>query len=371
MKLQQRISKLTTFLFLFILFAFFLLHLTLPQTTFSELENRYLSTAPPIELHQLWDKTYLNSLEESFNDQFPFRDVLISGKAFLDYTYGFGKTNDVYFGRDHYLINHTPSYNKDTFENNLQTLASFSKQQQLPMYMLVIPSKFTILSNKLPRWHYDIDEQPLWSSMKDRLSNMQFVDTFQALQQHHTESIFYQSDHHLTALGSYYVYQEYMEMSERKHSIDLQPEKIRSDFKGSLYAKSKAFWYPGEDMYIYTNPQHIQVEYEQSGDWSSSLYAWDNREKRDAYTFFLDGNHAIVKTHNPEALQRHVLILRDSFGQSFAPYIASEVSDVTFLDLRYYKASVSDYIQQHQVDEIIFLYSMDTLYSQSDIGFLK
>lgn len=371
MKLHQQISNITTYLFLFILFGFFVLHLILPQTTFSELENRYLLTTPFITFNNLWDKNYLNTLEESYNDQFPFRDSFISCKAFLDYAYGYGKTNHVYFGSDNYLISHTPMYNKDTYENNLHTLFTFSKQQQIPMYCLTIPSKFTILSDNLPRWHYDIDEKKLWQQMKEQLQDVNFLDTFTTLHQHIAESTYYQSDHHVTALGSYYVYQDYMKMANRNSNITLQPELIRYDFKGSLYAKSKAFWYQGEDMYIYTNPQNINVEYEQSGDWSDTLYHWDNLKKRDAYTFFLDGNHAIVKTHNSQALKRHVLILRDSFGQSFAPYIASEVSDVTFLDLRYYKASVSDYIQEHQVDEIIFLYSMDTLYAQSDIGFLK
>lgn len=369
MKRKTFLPKITIFTFLFSICGMLIMHILLPEKKFSVYENRYLKTISKIDIKQIFSKTYLNQLEDTFNDQLPLRDFLVSLKAIQDVALLQGKTNDVYFGKDNELIPHMPSFDETIYQRNIAYMNTFVQHIAIPCYLIAIPSKHTMLHEQLPNLHYDVDEISLWKTIQSKLT-MTSIDLFSYFETLQREPLYYKTDHHLTALGSYYVYQAYLKQTEKPNLISLQPQLLRTDFQGSLYVKSKAFWYTGDDVYIYTNPD-VSVEYEQDGNWTTSVYNWDNINKRDAYTFFLDGNHAVVKIRNEKAVKRHVLVLRDSFGQSFVPYLANDVSDITLLDLRYYKKSITEYCKDNNVDEVIFLYSMDSIINQKDILMLR
>jgi hypothetical protein len=61
---------------LFIL-SLFILHLALPDKTFSKEENRYLAQWPALNIENLWNGSYETKVESYFSDQFPFRDFWV------------------------------------------------------------------------------------------------------------------------------------------------------------------------------------------------------------------------------------------------------------------------------------------------------
>ena len=57
-----------------------------------------------------------------------------------------------------------------------------------------------------------------------------------------------------------------------------------------------------------------------------------------------------------------MLIIKDSYANCAMPYFTSMYSDVTMIDMRYYHIqplSVSEYIKQNNIDEVIMLYNVD------------
>lgn len=368
MQLKNSIQRLTIFLFLFTIAMFGLLHILTPQQSFSTYENRYLKTMPT--LSSPFNKDYLKEIEESFNDQFPLRNMLVSMHALQNKMLLQATTNDVYLGKRNQLIPHVPYVDTAIYQTNLTYIQQFMKRNPIPMSCILIPSKHTILQEDLPLFHYDIDEYHLWKTMQQTLPEMNMIDLFTSFQKNHQEALYYTSDHHLTSYGSYQTYLAYLDQKGYTSQAQITPKLVAHDFKGSLYVKTNAFWYSGDAIYTYTDPS-VLVEYEENGEWIPSLYQPAHLTKRDKYPYFLDGNHAIVKIHNPKAPKRHVLILRDSFAQSFAPFIANDASDITLIDLRYYKKNITTYIQEHAVDEVMFYYSMDTVLTQKDIRFLR
>src|SRR5699024_5040432 len=63
---------------LFFIFAMFLLHLVLPNKTFSKVEQRYLMQLPDFHIVKVLNGSYGARVESSFSDQFPFRNFWIN-----------------------------------------------------------------------------------------------------------------------------------------------------------------------------------------------------------------------------------------------------------------------------------------------------
>lgn len=61
---------------LFIL-AMFILHLVLPDKTFSKEERRYLAQWPVFHIEKVLNGSYETQVESYFSDQFPFRNFWI------------------------------------------------------------------------------------------------------------------------------------------------------------------------------------------------------------------------------------------------------------------------------------------------------
>lgn len=370
MKAQRIVQHLTICIFLLFLSVPLWMFIITPERSFSDLENRYLSKMPSLSNTSIWDTSFQKKSEDAFNDQFLFRDSLVSLNTFQDYAMGYSSIHDVYFGKDSYLLNQQQRLDESIWKQNVKALNIFALDKDIPMYLMLVPSTRTILENKLPNPHYDIDEDVIVKDIQSSLTKqMNYVDVFQTLRNHSLEDIYYKSDHHWSALGSYYGYIAFQKERHQEPTPLGTKELIKSNFLGSLYARSKASWYPGDTLYAYKNLVDVQATYD--GLQRDTLYIDENAKKRDAYTYFMDGNHAEVNVTTTSTKKEHILIVRDSYAQSFAPYLANDVSQITLLDLRYYKGNISEYIQEHQVDEVLFLYSMDTFMNTRDISTLK
>jgi hypothetical protein len=62
---------------LLFIFVILLLHLVLPEKTFSKEERRYLEQWPTFHVEILFDGSYEAKIESYFSDQFPFRSFWV------------------------------------------------------------------------------------------------------------------------------------------------------------------------------------------------------------------------------------------------------------------------------------------------------
>jgi hypothetical protein len=62
---------------LLFMFTILILHLALPEKTFSNEERRYLQQWPAFHVERLFDGSYETKMESYFSDQFPFRSFWI------------------------------------------------------------------------------------------------------------------------------------------------------------------------------------------------------------------------------------------------------------------------------------------------------
>ena len=104
---------------------------------------------------------------------------------------------------------------------------------------------------------------------------------------------------------------------------------------------------------------------------STGLFFTQHLKDKDKYPVFLDGNHALVKIENPSAPENSILIIKDSFAQCFAPFLSHNFKEVYMIDLRYYRKSVSDFVAENNIGEILYMYGIDSLLTDTNSAWLR
>lgn len=144
-KLTQR---LTAAIFCLFIGGFGILHLLLPDRTFSPVENRNLSQAPVFSWESLVDGTFTSDLEEYLADQFPLRDGWMGLKTRYEYLLGHREFNNVYLCGDT-LISHITDTSRA--QQNLDYLRRLVEKTDLPVYLGLIPTAEEVWRDKLPQ----------------------------------------------------------------------------------------------------------------------------------------------------------------------------------------------------------------------------
>ena len=91
----------------------------------------------------------------------------------------------------------------------------------------------------------------------------------------------------------------------------------------------------------------------------------------DKYPVFLDGNHSLSTIQNPNAEGGTLLVIRDSYAHCFSTFLAANYKTIYLVDLRYYRDNLSQFVAEHPVDKVLYLYGVDNLVSDTNSAWLK
>ena len=75
--------------------------------------------------------------------------------------------------------------------------------------------------------------------------------------------------------------------------------------------------------------------------------------------------------HNPEATGGNLLIIRDSYAHCLSTFLAADYQNIYLIDMRYYRQSVSQFVEEHPVDRVLYLYGMDNLITDTNSVWLQ
>ena len=85
-------------------------------------------------------------------------------------------------------------------------------------------------------------------------------------------------------------------------------------------------------------------------------------EEGDGYDLFLHGSKSLLTVENPEAeTDKELVIFRDSFGSSIAPFFAEYYSKITLIDIRYLASEMVGRFVDFDNQDVLFLYSTPVL----------
>ena len=204
-------------------------------------------------------------------------------------------------------------------------------------------------------------------------SNISFVDTYTTLLEHKKEDLFYRTDHHWTTLGAFYSYQrlgDFMNFTP-KDSDDYDIELVSNSFNGALASKSGYDTKQKDKVRVYIPKDEndkVVVNYEEEQKKTATLYESDKLDEKDKYQVFLGGNHPIVKIDTSSTSGKTLLIFKDSYANSFVPFLTSHFSKIILVDPRYYYEDIDELMKNENVDEVLYLYNANTFFSDTSLA---
>lgn len=359
--MSKKYSAFISILFCIFIFGFGILQFVLPDREFSQQENRFLAQFKAPTGETLKSGQFMEDFEDYIIDQFPLRDWWINLKAQGEKLLGKQENNKVYFGTDGDSL--FAQYTRPTDEelakriDYVNRLAGNMSMLNVPTYFALIPDKSFVWADRLPsNAPYVDDGSVIEEAGKLCGDKLNWIDLSGALS---GDDAFYRTDHHWSTMGAYQGYVALMTaMNGSATILDYDPTLVSDSFYGTTFSSSGASWITPDEMYTWVPEAGITVtRYPEGAPVPGSLYDLSKLEVKDKYSMFLGGNQPLCIIENPEATNGKLLVIRDSYCDSLAPFLALDYQEVHLFDLRYNRVPITQYVMENNIDQVLVLYS--------------
>lgn len=340
---------------------------------FSDMENRRLEQVPKFSFEKLSKGEFTSNFEKYTSDQFPFRDFFIGIKSNCERILGKKENNDVFLGKDGYLMEKFNKPDDENLESKIDAINSFSRNNpNTNKYFILVPNSVKVLEDKLPAFAPVDDELFYIDKVKSNLDKgIKFIDIYDELFSKKDEYIYYKTDHHWTSKGAFYAYKRLGEsMGFYPHGNDyFDIKEVTDSFYGSLYSKGRFRNIKGDsiELYIPKKSENCTVEYYDEKKISNSLYNMESLKEKDKYTVFLNGNHSLLKINTDISNSKKLLIIKDSYANSLVSFLTGHYNEIYMIDLRYFNEDLSKFIKENNIDDTLILYNVKTFFEDNSI----
>lgn len=373
---QRKVQeKLVGIIFILTLFLFLIINVIVPDREKSVQENRMLATKPKFRLSSLISGDYDEKFEAYMDDQFVGRDMWRKLKVAVDRIGGSRLENGVYIGTNGQLLEQIEVADENHLAANIKAIKSFSESQsKIPVRMMLVPDAANVLNHSLPALAKPEDQTQMFSMVrKDLGDSVEWIDVSTELNKHKTEKIYYKTDHHWTTLGAFYAFQAAApslgidgDLSGKYVSYT-----VSDSFNGMLASKSGVNLGEKEQIDIYVPTEEdtdLIVDYVDEGKRSTSLYDSSKLKEKDQYTVFLGGNSSLLDIRTVSTSTKRLLLVKDSFANSFIPFLTPYYREIVVVDPRYYSGTINDLKDSYRISEVLFLYSGNTFFKDNNIS---
>lgn len=212
------------------------------------------------------------------------------------------------------------------------------------------------------------------ANLSDRITS---VNCYNALAEHNDEYIYYRTDHHWTSLGAYYAYTSFCEATD-KTPLDITTLKKNSidGFTGSFYtlSGSSTLYKNSDTVTYYTLPNKTSAQMKErmsSSTINCDVYYPASTAGTLTYGVFCWGDTAQFVIKSDAGTGKKIAVVKDSYGNAFAPYLTAHYDEVHLLDYRYYDGNLNDYLKKNGIDEVLFLNNTMSANSTSQVATMK
>lgn len=351
MKIKRISAILTAVLFAGILAVLCLLTVLLPKKTVSASERRRLAELPSFSYRALLDGSYFSGLSDYATDHFALRESFRTANTALRTGVFLQREVNGIFEEDGYL--YAPVWPLD----EKAVLQAAQKMQAVAdmyfpgknVYVSVIPDKADFAGQDCLRIDTGAVAELLLSGF-----DAQYIDILGTLQRED----FYRTDSHWR--------QECLEETAAAlvngmggtFSPETFAEHTVSPFYGVLWGRY-AMPLPADTL-VYCTSAATENAVVRNLDHPDVQTVYDTEtESPDKYDLFLSGASSVIEIESPSArTDRHLVLFRDSFGSSLAPWLLTEYEKITMIDMRYIASQkIGEYADLDSADDVLFLYS--------------
>lgn len=347
----------------------------MPDATYSDRENRELAQMPKLTRASFLSAKFQKRYENYINDQFIFRDELADMSVRAQICLGYKDINDVYIGKDGYLLERLSDEDEDLIENNIDILSQFlnyavEEYGADHVRCMMIPSKAEAMPDKLPSYA-PLKAHDVTDRLAGALDNKDIlIDVRDTMRNHQDEYIYYRTDHHWTTLGAGYAYNR-LRQSYGQELLDISPEDMTeryNDFYGTTY--NKAGVNVAQDIVYTYNGAAADVNVCMNDeDYYDSMYFEHAAVKGfNRYELFFGGNtfKIVVDTH--AGTGRTLLLVKDSYANCFVPYLTNDYDRIIMIDYRYGKQAAGSILDEYEdISDVLVMYNTDKLVTNNKL----
>lgn len=351
--------------FLILIFIFPVIFFISDKKDFSETENRSLEKRPEISVESVADKSYMNGIEAYLSDHFPARINWVKAKLNLERLSGKELINGIYITDDR-MYEKLPGPDYDEIDLSVNSINKFAEMYDTKTFIMIAPTSAGIYKDELEPYLPQVDQKKLINEIYGKFAdNVHKIDIFSAMYSARDEYIYYRTDHHWTSKGAFTAYKA----AARKMGLpcyeDYDVEKAADDFRGTFYSKCLYdgikpdqidIFKPGNNVVAYSLTLNDGINEEYARD----IYFPEFLETNDKYCLFLGHNRALTKIKTNADTKRKLLLIKDSYANSFVPFLIQNYSEISVIDLRYVKTCITDYADPNEFDHTLFLYNAST-----------
>lgn len=364
-----------------VVFLFFLCVGTLvsPEVSFSENENRYLQQKPDFTISNVLSGRFEEQSEKYLNDQIIGRNLWVKAMATTEAGLGISDINGVYLCKDGRVVKRVTEadFDWERYSKNLKQAAALKEACEgngIDFRAMLIPTAAYVYSDNLPDNAMRFDEDKAFGNAEETLGDS-LIDLRQALTEAVQDGsstresadggVFFKTDHHWSGYGAYIGYKGFLAASglskSGKNYEDEKPVVLSDSFYGTLYSKVLLDTLSADTIETPSAALDRKCEVTFTGKTYDSIFFKEYLEKKDKYAVYFGGNYdrVDIKTCRETkcGVKDKILIIKDSFANSFVPYILDDYDEITMIDTRYYRGSVEELAQNY--DEVLMLYGID------------
>ena len=360
-------NKIITSFFCLLLAVSALIGLLMPDRYYSEREKRTLTQKPKFTVADFISGEFSDELEKYLTDQVPLRDGWVTMKTYMELAIGKRESVGVYICKDKYLMDKFTSYSKKQLVANAAALVDLQEKlaaEGVSMNTILVPMAAQVLTDKLPAHAPVADYAAILQVLTD--AGVDTTDMLSALAAHSSENIYYRTDHHWTSLGAYYAYCAWRGIEPNVD--EWTQEVLCDDFYGTTWNKVPLPTVPAEEITAWYKHMNRSVSYNNGQYETDSIYERKYLSGSDQYAVFLNSNQAQTVIEG-SGKSGKLLLIKDSYGNTFSQFPVEDYAEVHVLDLRFFKGDVTEYAKENGITDTLVLYGTQSFVKDTRLRF--
>ncbi|MBR4961225.1 MAG: hypothetical protein IKY52_10040 [Clostridia bacterium] len=405
MKFNRIINITTSALFAAIIFAFAVAFVIVPDSDFSEEENRSLTTFPKFTWEALLDGSFSSKINEYFADQFPARNSLVGIKGVTETAFGKGENNGVLLGKDGQLAVRLFTIFKSRLERvadmdyfvpetvtlSVDALNAWAKSSTVPVATILPPRTVDVAASAFS-YPTEISDSLQTLLAETIVPEANYIDLLPMMREKYDagEYVYLRTDHHWTTYGAYIAYTELMKSWGLEADIlpmDAFSVETVENFYGTTWSKSGYKFIEPETLEVWTagnedrfttscisekqvkgddgKPVAVKEAYKTFSGWLDRSFL----DQKDKYGAFLSGTHneQTVFLDGGDTGRERLLIVKDSFAHTMVPFLAQHF-DLVIINLAAKVANITDYVEEYGCDRVVVVYNWANLIENNNMA---
>jgi hypothetical protein len=202
------------------------------------------------------------------------------------------------------------------------------------------------------------------------------INPVDEIRKHRKEYIYFNTDHHWTSLGAYYAYRSFCGAAGLTPvSLDTIPYKVKPGFLGFFYRLTRAAVLKNNPdsvkYYLFRDSVNFYIGSNSIGYWAPSRMYAETASGDNSYSVFLQGDLPVCKMETQHKNGRKIALVKESYGNAFAPFLINNYEKVIVVDQRYYKGDFVAMLKAEGINELLFINNIFAAHTQFHIDDIR